>query len=159
MRLADGMFIDRAENILITGATGCGKSYLACALGRQACSLGYRVIYFGMNRFLEKIAQSKLDGTFIKMLNQIEKTHLLILDDFGLTPLDSISRLALLQVLEDRYERRSVIITSQLPVMKWYDFIGEPTLADAIMDRLAGNAHRIELKGESMRKKKPEKKE
>ena len=112
-----------------------------------------------MNRFLEKIAQSKLDGTFIKMLNQIEKTHLLILDDFGLTPLDSISRLALLQVLEDRYERRSVIITSQLPVMKWYDFIGEPTLADAIMDRLAGNAHRIELKGESMRKKKPEKKE
>jgi DNA replication protein DnaC len=159
MRLADGMFIDRAENILITGATGCGKSYLACALGRQACSLGYRVIYFGMNRFLEKIAQSKLDGTFIKMLNQIEKTHLLILDDFGLTPLDSISRLALLQVLEDRYERRSVIITSQLPVIKWYDFIGEPTLADAIMDRLAGNAHRIELKGESLRKKKPEKKE
>jgi len=159
MRLADGMFIDRAENILITGATGCGKSYLACALGRQACSLGYRVIYFGMNRFLERIAQSKLDGTFIKMLNQIEKTHLLILDDFGLTPLDSISRLALLQVLEDRYERRSVIITSQLPVMKWYDFIGEPTLADAIMDRLAGNAHRIELKGESLRKKKPEKKE
>ena len=159
MRLADGMFIDRAENILITGATGCGKSYLACALGRQACSLGYRVIYFGMNRFLERIAQSKLDGTFIKMLNQIEKTHLLILDDFGLTPLDSISRLALLQVLEDRYEKRSVIITSQLPVMKWYDFIGEPTLADAIMDRLAGNAHRIELKGESLRKKKPEKKE
>lgn len=159
MRLADGLFIDRAENILITGATGCGKSYLACALGRQACSLGYRVIYFGMNRFLERIAQSKLDGTFIKMLNQIEKTHLLILDDFGLTPLDSISRLALLQVLEDRYERRSVIITSQLPVMKWYDFIGEPTLADAIMDRLAGNAHRIELKGESLRKKKPEKKE
>jgi DNA replication protein DnaC len=159
MRLADGLFIDRAENILITGATGCGKSYLACALGRQACSLGYRVIYFGMNRFLERIAQSKLDGTFIKMLNQIEKTHLLILDDFGLTPFDSISRLALLQVLEDRYERRSVIITSQLPVMKWYDFIGEPTLADAIMDRLAGNAHRIELKGESLRKKKPEKKE
>jgi len=103
MKLADGMFIDRAENILITGATGCGKSYLACALGRQACSLGYRVIYFGMNRFLEKVTQSKLDGTFIKMLNQIEKTHLLILDDFGLTPLDNISRLALLQILEDRY--------------------------------------------------------
>ncbi len=159
MKLADGMFIDRAENILITGATGCGKSYLACALGRQACALGYRVTYFGMNRFLEKVSQSKLDGTFIKMLNQIEKTHLLILDDFGLTPLDSISRLALLQILEDRYGKRSVIITSQLPVMKWYDFIGEPTLADAIMDRVAGNAHRLELKGESLRKKKTEIKE
>lgn len=159
MKLADGMFIDRAENILITGATGCGKSYLACALGRQACSLGYRVIYFGMNRFLEKVSQSKLDGTFIKMLNQIEKTHLLILDDFGLTPLDNISRLAILQILEDRYGKKSIIITSQLPVVKWYDFIAEPTLADAIMDRLAGNAHRIELKGESLRKKKSEKKE
>jgi len=159
MTLADGLFIDRAENILITGATGCGKSYLACAIGRQVCSLGYRVIYFGMNRFLEKVSQSKLDGTFIKMLNQIEKTHLLIFDDFGLTPLDNISRLALLQILEDRYGKKSIIITSQLPVVKWYDFIVEPTLADAIMDRLAGNAHRIELKGESLRKKKSEKKE
>ena len=159
MKLADGLVIDRAENILITGATGCGKSYLACALGRQACSLGYRVIYFGMNRFLEKVSQTKLDGTFIKMLNQIEKTHLLILDDFGLTPLDNITRLAILQILEDRYGEKSTIITSQLPVVKWYDFIGEPTLADAIMDRLAGNAHRIELKGESLRKKKLEKKE
>jgi DNA replication protein DnaC len=159
MKLADGLFIDRAENILITGATGCGKSYLACAIGRQVCSLGYRVIYFGMNRFLEKVSQSKLDGTFIKMLNQIEKTHLLIFDDFGLTPLDNISRLALLQILEDRYGKKSIIITSQLPVVKWYDFIAEPTLADAIMDRLAVNAHRIELKGESLRKKKSEKKE
>ena len=159
LTLADCLYITRAENILITGATGCGKSYLACALGRQACSLGYRVIYFGMNRFLERVTQSKLDGTFIKMLNQIEKTHLLIFDDFGLTPLDNISRLALLQILEDRYGKKSIIITSQLPVVKWYDFISEPTLADAIMDRLAGNAHRIELKGESLRKKKSEKKE
>ena len=112
-----------------------------------------------MNRFLEKVSQSKLDGTFIKLLNQIEKTHLLILDDFGLTPLDNISRLAILQILEDRYGKKSTLITSQLPVVKWYEFIGEPTLADAIMDRLAGNAHRIELKGESLRKKKLEKKE
>jgi DNA replication protein DnaC len=112
-----------------------------------------------MNRFLEKVSQTKLDGTFIKLLNQIEKTHLLILDDFGLTPLDNITRLAILQILEDRYGKKSTIITSQLPVVKWYDFIGEPTLADAIMDRLAGNAHRIELKGESLRKKKSEKKE
>ena len=157
MKLADGLFIERAENILITGATGCGKSYIACALGRQACALGYRVMYFGMNRFLEKVTQSKLDGTFIKMLNHIEKTHLLILDDFGLAPLDNIARLAILQLLEDRYGKKSTIITSQLPVMKWYDYIAEPTPADAIMDRLAGNAHRIELKGESLRKKKSEK--
>ena len=159
MTLADCRFIVRSENILVTGATGCGKSYLACAIGRQACALGYKVLYFGMNRFLEKVSQSKLDGTFIKLLNQIEKTHLLILDDFGITPLDNISRLAILQILEDRYGRKSVMITSQLPVVKWFEFIGEPTLADAIMDRLAGNAHRIELKGESLRKKIIEKKE
>jgi DNA replication protein DnaC len=154
LSLADGRFIERAENILITGATGCGKSYLACALGRQACTLGYKVLYFGMNRFLEKIAQSKLDGTFIRLLNQIEKTHLFILDDFGIHPFDGIARLAMLQLLEDRYEKKSVIITSQLPFIKWYEFIGDPTLADAIMDRLAGKAHRIELKGESLRKNK-----
>jgi len=154
MSLADGRFIDRAENILITGATGCGKSYIACALGRQACSLGYRVLYFGMNRFLERVAQTKLDGTFIKLLNQIEKTHLIILDDFGIHPFDGITRLAMLQLLEDRYDKKSVIITSQLPFVKWYEFIGDPTLADAIMDRLAGKAHRIELKGESLRKNK-----
>jgi len=159
MTLADCRFIVRSENILVTGATGCGKSYLACAIGRQACALGYKVLYFGMNRFLEKVSQSKLDGTFIKLLNQIEKTHLLILDDFGITPLDNISRLTILQILEDRYGRKSVMITSQLPVVKWFEFIGEPTLADAIMDRLAGNAHRIELKGESLRKKIIEKKE
>jgi DNA replication protein DnaC len=159
IKLADCRFIEQAENILITGATGCGKSYLACALGRQACALGYKVLYFGMNRFLEKVSQTKLDGTFIKLLNQIEKTHLLIFDDFGLTPFDNISRLALLQILEDRYGKKATMITSQLPVIKWYEFIGEPTLADAIMDRLAGNAHRIELKGDSLRKKNTEKKE
>jgi DNA replication protein DnaC len=154
LTLADCRFVENAENILITGATGCGKSYIACALGRQACSLGFKVMYFGMNRFLEKVAQTKLDGTFIKLLNQIEKTHLLIFDDFGLHPFDSITRLAILQILEDRYGKKSVIVTSQLPVAKWYEFIGEPTMADAIMDRLAGNAHKIELKGDSLRKNK-----
>jgi len=114
-------------------------------------------MYFGMNRFLEKVTQSKLDGIFIKMLNQLEKMHLLILDDFGLAPPDNIAGLAILQLLEDRYGKKSTIITSRLPVMKWYDYIAEPILADAIMDRLAGNAHRIELKGESLRKKKSEK--
>ena len=153
LTLAECGFIDRAENILITGATGCGKSFLACAIGRQACSMGYKSIYIGMNRFLEKVTQTKLDGTYMKFLSQIEKTQLLIIDDWGLYPLDMNARLALLQVLEDRYAKHSTIITSQLPVASWYDYLNEPTLADAIMDRLSGNAHRIELKGESLRKK------
>jgi len=154
MAIADCSFIERSENLLITGKTGCGKSFLACAIGRQACTFGYRTLYFGINRFLEKISNSKLDGSFIKLLNQIEKTHLLILDDFGLHPLDGITRLALLQILEDRYGKKSVIITSQLPVEKWHIYIGDSTIADAIMDRLAVNAHRFDLKGESLRKKK-----
>jgi DNA replication protein DnaC len=154
MMIADCSFIQRAENLLITGATGCGKSYLACAIGRQACSFGYRTVYFGINRFLEKISNSKLDGSYIKLLNQIERTHLLILDDFGLHPLDGLTRLALLQILEDRYGSKSVIITSQLPITKWYEYIGESTIADAIMDRLSVNAHRFDLKGDSLRKKK-----
>jgi DNA replication protein DnaC len=154
MAIADCSFIERSENLLITGATGCGKSFLACAIGRQACTFGYRTLYFGINRFLEKISSSKLDGSFIKLLNQIEKTHLLILDDFGLHPLDTVTRLALLQILEDRYGKKSVIITSQLPIANWYEYIGESTIADAIMDRLAVNAHRFDLKGPSLRKKK-----
>jgi len=153
MCLADCSFITKAQNVLITGSTGCGKSYLACALGRQACGLGYKTLYFGMTRLIEKIIQAKLDGSYIKLINQLEKTHLIILDDFGLHPLDATTRLALLQILEDRYGKKSVIITSQLPVAKWHQYIGEPTLADAIMDRLAVNANRIELKGESLRKK------
>ncbi len=154
LSIADGGFIERSENILITGATGCGKSYLACAIGRQACSFGYKTLYFGMTRFLERIAQSKLDGTYIKLLNQIEKVQLLILDDFGLQPMNNIARLALLQMLEDRYGKKSTLIASQLPVDKWHPYIGESTVADAIMDRLSENASRFELKGESLRKKK-----
>lgn len=147
MMIADCGFIDRAENILITGATGSGKSYLSCAIGRQACILGYRTLYFGINRFLEKISLSKLDGTYIKLLNQIEKAHLIVIDDFGLHPLDGTTRRALLQILEDRYGIKSTIIVSQLPVDKWYEYIGESTISDAIMDRLSANAHRFDLKG------------
>jgi len=154
LEIADCSFIQRAENILITGATGCGKSFLACAIGRQACSFGYRTLYFGMNRFLDKISMSKLDGTYIKLLNQIEKTHLIIIDDFGLFPLDNVTRLSILQILEDRYGKKSVIITSQLPVNTWYNIFGDSTIADAIMDRLSVNAHHFDLKGESLRKKK-----
>jgi len=153
LSLADCSFITQAKNVLITGATGCGKSYLACALGRRACTLGYKTQYFAMARFIEKIAQSKLDGTYIKFLNQLEKLDLLILDDFGLHPMTTEIRLSLLQILEDGYETKSIIITSQLPVAKWYTYIDDPTLADAIMDRLSVNANRIELKGDSLRKK------
>ena len=151
--LVEGRYLLQSENVLITGATGSGKSYLACALGHQACCLGYKTTYLGMNRFIEKITQSKLDGSYIKFLNHLERQTLIILDDFGLQNLNQEVRLTLLQLLEDRYDKKSIIITSQLPIAKWYDYINEPTLADAILDRLTANAHRIELKGESLRRK------
>ena len=152
-QLRDCSYIDRAENLLISGATGSGKSFLACAFGNQACVMGYKTLYLNLNRFTERIIHSKIDGSFIKLLNQIEKVSLFILDDFGLAPLDQTTRLALLQILEDRYGKKSIVIASQLPIAKWHESIGEPTLADAIMDRLLANAHRFELKGESLRKK------
>lgn len=150
----EGTFIERAQNILISGSTGAGKSFLACALGRKACTLGHRTLYYSMNRFVEALAQARLDGSYLKWLNQLAKTPLLILDDFGLVPLDHGMKLTLLQILEDRYGVGATIITSQLPVKAWYDYIKEASLADAILDRLTAHAHRIELKGESMRKKK-----
>lgn len=152
--LAEGAYLQRGENILLSGATGCGKSFLACALGHQACLLGYKTTYLNMNRLIEKITLSKLEGSYIKLLNHLERQTLLILDDFGLQPLSQEVRLTLLQLLEDRYGKKSILITSQLPVAKWYDYINDPTLADAICDRLTANAIRIELKGESMRRKK-----
>jgi len=153
LQLADCSYLDRAENILISGATGSGKSFMACALGHQACAMGYKSLYLNLNRFMEKIMKAKLDGSFVKLLNQLERVSLLILDDFGLAPMDQNTRLALLQILEDRYAKKSVIIASQLPIAKWHQYIDEPTLADAIMDRLLTNANRFELKGESLRKK------
>lgn len=152
-KLADCSFIRKSENILITGATGAGKSYLACAIGHQACCMGFKVTYLNMNRFSERITLSKLDGTFTKLLNYLEKTDLIILDDFGLIPFDQNLRIALLQILEDRYARNSVIIASQLPIKNWYDYLNDPTIADAIMDRLTAKHHKIELKGDSLRKK------
>lgn len=153
MQLLDCSYLDRSENVLITGATGCGKSFIACALGYQACLMGRRTLYLNLNRFVERITIAKLDGSFVKLLNSLQKIELLILDDFGLMPLEASSRLALLQILEDRYGKHSVIISSQLPVNAWYEYLSEPTIADAIMDRLVSKAHRFELKGDSMRTK------
>lgn len=152
-RLADCSFIRKSENIMITVATGAAKSYLACALGHQACCMGYKVTYLNMNRFSDRISLSKLDGSFTKLLNYLQKTDLIILDDFGLVPFDQNLRIALLQILEDRYAKNSVINASQLPIKNWYDYRNDPTIAYAILDRLTAKHHKIELKGDSLRKK------
>ena len=151
-QLADDAYLTRAENILITGATGCGKSFLACALGHQACAHGHRTLYFNLNRLSEQIAIAKTDGTLIKWLNLLKKAQLIILDDFGLQPITQQVKLILLQILEDRYGESATIICSQLPVAKWHEYLDEPTIADAILDRIIPKAHRIELKGKSRRK-------
>jgi DNA replication protein DnaC len=153
IRLAQCDYMNKAENILITGSTGVGKSYLATSLGHQACIEGYRVMYFNMDKLFARLKMAKADGSYIKEMARIERQHLLILDDFGLQQLDNQNRLTLLEIIEDRNNKKSMIITSQLPVERWYDIIGEKTVADAIMDRLVYQSHRIELKGESMRKK------
>lgn len=152
-RLADGEFIDRKENILITGSTGTGKSFLASAIGHQGCQLGYKVLYANATRLFAQLKMAKADGSSIKELIKIEKQDLLILDDFGIQPLDQQARSSLLDIIEDRHGKRSTIITAQLPVKQWYDVIGDKTVADAILDRLVHNAQRIELKGESLRRK------
>jgi DNA replication protein DnaC len=153
IRMAECDYINKAENILITGSTGVGKSYIASALGHQACIEGYRVMYFNMDKLLSRLKMAKADGSYLKEIARIERQHLVIIDDFGLQQLDNQSRLMLLEIIEDRNNKKSMIITSQLPVEQWYDIIGEKTVADAIMDRLVYQSHRVELKGESMRKK------
>lgn len=152
-RLTEFDFIKKSENILITGSTGVGKSYLASAIGHQACIEGYKVLYFNTNKILAKLKMAIAEGAYLKELARIERHSLIIFDDFGLQMLDKQNRMALLEIIEDRHEKGPVIITSQLPVNDWYEIIGEKTVADAIMDRLVHNAHRIELTGESMRRK------
>jgi DNA replication protein DnaC len=153
-RIADGEFINRKENVLITGSTGTGKSFLASAIGHQACQLGFKVLYTNAARLFTQLKMARADGSAMKELMKIEKQDLLILDDFGIQPFDQAGRASLLEIIEDRHGKRSTIITSQVPVSSWYELIGEKTVADAILDRIVHNALRVELKGESLRKNK-----
>ena len=153
LRLADCNFIDRKENLLITGPTGVGKSFIASAIGHQACQKDYKVAYYNTQKLFTRLKMSKADGSYLKELSKLEKQDLLILDDFGLQPLDATKRMELLEIIEDRHGRKSTLISSQLPVSSWYEVIEESTIADAILDRLIHGAHRLELKGESLRKK------
>jgi len=152
LRLTDGFFVKNAENILITGPTGIGKSFLASAIGHQVCKLGYKTNYFLAQKLFAMLRMSKADESYSRLMKRIEKQDLLIIDDFGMQPMDDQNRMMLLEIVEDRHQFRSTIISSQLPVEKWYDIIGESMVADAILDRLVHTAHRIELSGESMRK-------
>lgn len=152
-RLAEGMYIDKHQNLIITGSTGTGKSFLASALGNQACMMGYKVLYTNTTRLISQLKLAKADGSSLQELLRIEKQDLLILDDFGIQPFDSIGRMLLMDIIEDRHGKRSTIIAGQLPVSDWYEVIGDETLADAILDRIVHDAHRLELKGESLRRK------
>ena len=153
LRLADCEFVAKNQNVLITGSTGVGKSFLGTALGYQACIEGFKVSYFNTSKLFAKLKIAKADGSYLKELAKLQRQDVLILDDFGLQALDGQNRITLLEIIEDRHNNGSIIVTSQIPVQGWYDIIGEKTIADAILDRLIHNAHRIELSGESMRKK------
>jgi DNA replication protein DnaC len=157
LKLASCSFVEEHRNVLVTGMTGTGKSYLACALGQQACRKGYRVLYRRAGRLYDELAHAKADGSLGRMLARIAKVDVLVIDDFGLGAMREGDRHALLEVLEDRYGSRSTIITSQLPPDAWHDYIHDPTVADSICDRVIHNAHRVALKGPSRRKEKTEK--
>jgi len=152
-RLAQGDWVSRAQNLLITGPCGSGKTYLACALGHNACLQGLSVRYYRLSRLLLELTQAKADGTYHKLLIKLSKIELLIIDDWGLETLKPAQRNDLLEIMDDRHGQTSTAVISQLPTDQWYASIGDNTLADAILDRLMHNAHRLVLKGESMRKK------
>lgn len=151
-RLATGEYLSKGESVLITGPTGCGKSFIASALGHQACAQGHKVAYFNTQKLMMKTKMSRAEGTIFKLFDGLSKAALLIIDDFGLTHLGQQQQLDLMEMIEDRHAKSSTIIASQLPVSSWFDVIGEETIADAILDRLVHTSHRIELKGESLRK-------
>lgn len=154
-QLASCAWIDQNLNTLITGATGVGKSFLACALGQTACRRGLRVLYRRVPRLFDELALAKADGTYAKLLRKLARAQLLILDDLGLGSPTDAHRHDLLEVLEDRYGARATVVTSQLPRASWHEWIGDPTLADAILDRLVHNAYKIDLTGPSRRKDNP----
>jgi len=149
----NGQWLEQHHNILITGSTGCGKTYLACVLATQACRLGFSVRYFRSSRLLEELSIAHGDGRYSKLINQLAKIDLLILDDWGLETLSLGQRNDLLEIMEDRHGAKSTLVTSQLPINKWHQAIGDATLADAILDRLVHNGHKLNLRGDSMRKK------
>jgi DNA replication protein DnaC len=151
-QLAKGDWVNRAQNLLITGPCGSGKTYLACALGHNACLHGYSVRYYRISRLMLALTQAKADGSYHKQLKQLAKCQLLIVDDWGLEPLEPAQRNDLMEIMDDRHGYNSTLMISQLPTDQWYASIGDNTLADAILDRLMHNAHRLQLKGESMRK-------
>ncbi len=152
LRLSASSWIERHQNILLTGPTGVGKSFIAQALGHQACLYFFKTGYYPCSKLFTELKLARADGSYLKELGRIQKQDLFILDDLGLEPFDAPSRLSLLEILEDRLGRRSSIIVSQIPIGAWHELIGDPTIADAICDRIVHSSHRIELKGESVRK-------
>ena len=154
VRLADCQWLKEHHNLIITGPTGVGKTYLACAFAHKACREGFSTLYLRLTKLFEDLSLAKGDGRYLKLLKSFAKTDLLVLDDYGLFPLNQEQRHDLLEILEDRHHIRSTLVTSQLPLEHWHEQIGDPTLADAILDRLVHNAHKLHLKGESMRKTK-----
>lgn len=152
MRMGTLDFIRRKENVIITGASGTGKSYLAQALGNEACLMEYRVLYTVTAKLLLELKRSKIDGTYLKMINKVKRVNLLILDDFGLQAFDNITREIMLDIIDERHKESSTIVASQVPVSAWHALIGEGTVADAILDRIVNSSHRINLEGESLRK-------
>jgi DNA replication protein DnaC len=151
LRFSSGDWIQKGESIVITGKTGSGKSYIACALGHKACIQHYSVEYYNCMKLFSQLKYCKADGSYFKVMDKIKKMDLIILDDFGLNTFDSDSRLMLLELIEDRHGRKSMILSSQIPILNWFDCIGNPTIADAICDRLLHTSHKIDVSGPSMR--------
>ena len=152
MRLSECNWIKTGENVVITGATGVGKSFIGCALGHHACLNGFKVYYVNSLKLYSELKLAKADGSYLKLMNKLKKQDLIILDDFGLEIMDYQSRLILFELIEDRHGEKSIIIASQLPIKNWHEVIKDPTIADAICDRIVHRAYKIDLQGESLRK-------
>jgi DNA replication protein DnaC len=154
-KLATSQWVRDHQHVAITGPTGTGKSWLACALGHRACRDGFSVLYRRASRLFADLAQARGEGRLARLMTSLERTHLLIIDDWGPEPLSAEQRRDLLEIVDDRYDKGSLLITSQVPVSRWHDVVGDPTLGDAILDRVLHAAHRVELKGESLRRQAP----